>query len=1022
MNFTRFRIDNPIPLVTINRLLMLSKLRWLVLPCMLLLSHLAIAQNKTVTGKVSDSKDGSGVAGASVTAKGSRTGTSTKADGTFSLSVPSATTTLVISSVGYESQEVSIAGVTSVEVSFVASAGSNLNEVVVTGYGSARKRDLTGSVGSVKEKDFNKGVFVSADQLFQGKVSGVQVLSNSGQPGGAMTVKIRGASAVTGSGAPLYVVDGVPLDGRSPRPGIGDLGFGGSNPGNNPLNFINPSDIASIDVLKDASATAIYGSRAAYGVVMITTKRGKSGDPKIEFSASLGTSKIAKRIEVLSASEFRSALSYYGLSNSNDKGSDVNALDAVLQTAMTQNYNVGVSGGNENARYRFSLGVLNQEGIVRKTGIKKYTANVSTNFKFLESKKLGLDINIIPSQYSEDIAPISNNAGSRGSLIGNALQWNPTEKLKFTNASGKDSLNIIPGGDLINPLALSDAIDDRSKVTTILASISPYFKITKELEYRMLYSINYGTGQRVTTMQPFMNFNDTYGRGRVRIANSELSTQQITHTLSFNKQITSNLNLNAVAGFEYLKYKSKGNDLNGFGLLSAGGFGYYGLDFADYIQYTDPSTRSFGSYSDPTNELQSYFVRAGFNYKDKYLFTATFRADGSTKFGKDNKYGYFPSFAGAWNISKEDFFKSVTFINSLKLRAGWGKTGNQEFPSGASQYRYSFANNATGISVVNGRNDILKWQADRQFNVGFDAAILKNRISLTVDYFNKRTTNLLFPSEPSQPAPPGNFITWVNLDGNIDNKGFEFALNSTIVAKKDLSWDLGVNATFIKNEVSGLKGQLNTGSLDGQGITGTTVEVIKNGLPINAFFTKRFLGFDKTTGFANYEDDGYTLFYMGNPNPKMVLGLSTTVRYKKLSFVANMNGAFGHSIYNNTLNSVINVGSINNGKNIALSVYKDPVKESFANPLTASSRFLEKGNYLKLANATISYSFGDVGKSFKNLSVYVTGQNVFTITKFTGFDPEVNVDKNINGVPSASIEYIPYPSARTFSFGVNVGF
>lgn len=1024
MNFTHFRIVNTIPLVTINRLLMLSKLRWLVLPCMLLLSHLAIAQNKTVTGKVTDSKDGSGVAGASVTAKGSRTGTSTKGDGTFSLSVSSATTTLVITSVGYETQEVSIAGVTSVEVSFVASAGSNLNEVVVTGYGSSRKRDLTGSVGSVKERDFNKGVFVSADQLFQGKLSGVQVVSNSGQPGGAMTVKIRGASAVTGSGSPLYVVDGVPLDGRSPRPGIGDLGYGGSNPGNNPLNFINPADIASIDVLKDASATAIYGSRAAYGVVLITTKKGKSGEPKIELNASISTGKIAHRIEVLNASQFRQALPYYGLSNSADKGSDVNALDAILRTAKTQNYNVGVSGGNENARYRFSLGVLDQEGIVRKTGIKKYTANISGNFKFLESKKLGLDINIIPSQYTEEIAPISNNAGSRGSLIGNALQWNPTEKLKFTKPSGGDSLNIVVGGDLINPLALSEAITDKSKVTTILASISPYFKITKDLEYRFLYSINYGTGTRSTTMQPYMNFNDTYGKGRVRLAHSDLSTQQITQTLSFNKQLTSSLNLNAVAGFEYLNFKSKGNDLGGFGQTGvAGGFGNFGLDFADYIQYTDPTNRTFSSYSDPTNELQSYFLRAGINYKDKYLFTGTFRADGSTKFGKNNKYGYFPSFSAAWNISKEDFFKSVAFISSLKLRAGWGKTGNQEFPSGAAQLRYSFSGSGSGtLSAANNANPDLKWQADRQFNVGFDASILKNRITLTVDYFNKRTTDLLFPSEPPQPAAPGGVVKWVNLDGNIDNKGFEFALNSAIVTKKDLTWDLGVNATFIQNEVSNLSSQINTGSLDGQGITGTTVQVIKNGLPINTFFTKNFEGFDKTTGFAIYTDDGYTLFNVGNPNPKMVLGLSTTVRYKKLSFVANMNGAFGHDIYNNTLNSVINVGSINNGKNIALSVFKDPIKESFANPLTASSRFLEKGNYLKLANATISYSFGDVGKSLKNLSVYVTGQNIFTITKFTGFDPEVNVDKNISGVPSSSIEYIPYPSARTFSFGVNVGF
>jgi iron complex outermembrane receptor protein len=983
--------------------------------------QISFAQDRTVTGKVTDSKDGSPVSGASVTVKGSRTGTSTKSDGTFSLSVPSSASTLVITSIGYDQQEVSIAGQSAVEISFVASSGSNLNEVVVTGYGSSKKKDLTGAIGSVKEKDFNKGVFTSPDQLMQGKVSGVQVINNSGQPGGATTVKIRGASAVTGSGQPLYVVDGVPLDGRSARPGIGDIGLGGSNPGNNPLNFINPSDIASIDILKDASATAIYGSRAAYGVVLITTKKGKSGEPRIEFSTSLGTSKIAKRIDVLTAQQFREALTYYGLSNANDKGTNVNALDAILQTGTIQNYNVSVSGGNENSKYRLSIGILDQEGIVKKTGIKKLTANVGLNFKFLESKKLGLDVNIIPSQYREEIAPISNDAGSRGSLIGNALQWNPTES--FYKPDG--SLNVLVGGDLLNPVAVQEAINDNSRVTTLLASVSPYYKFTKDLEYRFLYSINYGTGLRGTSVAPFINFNDTYGKGRVRLAQSELITQQITHTLSYVKQITPNLSLNAVAGYEYLKFLSKGYDLGGFGNAN-GGFGNFGLDYTDYIQFTNPTNRSISSYKDPTNELQSYFLRTGFNYRDKYLLTATIRADGSTKFGENNKYGYFPSFGAAWNISKEDFFK-VDFINSLKLRAGWGKTGNSEFPSGSSQLRYSFSGGGSGaINAANNANKDLKWQADRQFNVGIDLALLKNRINITIDYFNKRTTDLLFPSEPPQPAAPGGVVKWVNLDGNIDNKGFEAAVNASIVSKKDFSWDFGVNATFVTNEVSGLSAQINTGGLHGQGITGTTVQVIKNGLPINAFYTKRFLGWDKSgaggTAFAIYEDEGYTKYYVGNPNPKMLLGLSTTLRYKKLSLVANMNGAFGHDIYNNTLNSVINVGSINNGKNIALSVFKDPVKESFANPLSASSRFLEKGNYLKMANMTLAYAFGDLGKHIKGLNVYITGQNLFVLTDFSGFDPEVNVDKNQNGVPSASIEYIPYPSARIFSFGINVGF
>jgi TonB-linked SusC/RagA family outer membrane protein len=972
------------------------------------------AQDRTVTGRVTDSKDGSPVAGASVQPKGSRTGTSTKPDGTFSLSVGSNVTTLVITSVGYESQEVSVAGKSSVEVSFVATFGSNLNEVVVTGYGTSKKKDLTGSVGSVKEKDFNKGVFTSPDQLFQGKVSGVQVLNNSGQPGGAATIKIRGNSTVTGSGQPLFVVDGVPLDGRSARPGVGDVGFGGSNPASNPLNFINPSDIVSIDILKDASATAIYGSRGAYGVVLITTKRGKSGEPKVDFSMSLGQASIMKRIEVLSAAEFRQALAYYGVNNSNDKGGNVNALDAILRNATVQNYNVAISGGNENAKYRLSLGALDQEGIVRKSGIKKYTANLNANFKFLESKKLGLDVNILPSQYTEQIAPIANDAGAGNSLIGMALSWNPTQPLKIG-----DSVVNVGGNSIFNPLGVSNAMNDKATVTTVLASIAPYYKFNSWLEYKMVYSVNYASGVRRTSRDQNINMNGTStytGVGFAGIGQSEIVTKQLTHTLSMDKKLSSNLNLNAVVGYEYMKFSNKGSNMSAQG--PAGGFGQFGLDYTNYIQFGSIATRNVSSYIDPNFELQSYFARAVFNYNDKYLLTATFRTDGSSKFGKNNRYGYFPSFGAAWNISKEDFFK-VSQINSMKIRAGWGKTGQQDFPSGSAVARIGFGSNGNLSGQINYDNPDLKWQSDRQYNVGFDVIAFSNKLSLTVDYFNKKTTDLLFPVTADPNGPISSTIKWSNLDGYVENKGLEVSANLAVVNKKDFGWDFGVNASFIKNQMKDLVAPIYTGLLNGQGITGTLVQTLQNGLPINAFWTRRFEGMDKATGLAVYTDQGNVFYNVGNPNPTTLLGISTSVRYKKLNLAINMNGAMGQDIYNNTLNNVINVGSINGGRNIALSVYKDPVKESFANPVTASSRFIENGSYLKMSNVTLNYSLGNVGKAFKNASVFVTGQNLFVITNFSGFDPEVNVDKGTNFVPSVGIEYQPYPTPRTFTLGVN---
>ncbi len=996
--------------MTSNRLL-----KALILcPILLFMAIVSQAQTKTISGKILD-ESGNPVTGASIVPKGAKGGTTTDATGHYNLVVPSGTTTVVVSYIGYASQELDVTSSSDVSVSLKPD-NSNLTDVVVIGYGTARKKDLTGSVASVQEKNFNKGIYTSADQLIQGKAAGIQVTNNSGQPGGATTVKIRGNATVTGSGQPLYVIDGVPLDGRSPRPGIADIGLGGGNPASNPLNFINPTDIASIDILKDASATAIYGSRAAYGVVIITTKKGKTGQTKLDVNSSVGFEKIANRIDVLNADQFRQALSYYGKDASSDKGGDVDALGAILRTGVIQNYNAAISGGGENGRFRVALGALDQQGIVKKSGIKKYSANFSANLTFLNSKRLGLDINIIPSQYVEDIAPITNNAGAGGSLIGQALQWNPTQPLTVG-----DSVVNVGGTSIYNPLGISNAYNDKSKVTTILASIAPYFKFTNWLTYKFQYSINYASGIRRTSRNQNININTVNGPfvgvGYAAIAQDELYNEQFTHTLTFDKKITSDLNLNALVGYEYLKFVSKGSSLSSNGPMP-GGFGQYGLDYTDYIQYGDPTTRNISSYNDPTTELQSYFGRVALNYRDRYLITATIRSDGSTKFGSNNRYGYFPSFSAAWDISKESFFK-VNAINTLKFRGGWGKTGNQEFPSGSSQRRYSFSSNG-GLGLSNNPNPNLKWQSDKQYNIGLDLGILKNRVTATVDYFNKITTDLLYPTFPIQPAPPGTVVTWKNLDGKIENKGVEATVNASILNNKDFSIDLGINATFVKNNVSGLSAPIQTGALNGQGISGTTSEVIANGLPINAFFTRHYEGIDKSTGQAIYTDNGNTFFYEGNPNPKTLLGISTTISYKKLSLIVNMNGAFGQKLYNNTLNNVINVGDIIGGKNIALSVYQNPEKEALSNPVEASSRFIQNGSYLKMTNATLSYAIGNIGKIFQNTSIYVTGQNLFSITKFTGFDPEVNVDANVNGVPSVGIEYEPYPSARTVTFGINL--
>jgi iron complex outermembrane receptor protein len=978
-----------------------------------MLSHAQTARE--VSGKVTDNT-GNGLPGVTVLVTGTSVGASTGADGSFRLQVPATATSLTVSFVGYARQTVDISGKNTVTIALKDDAQA-LGDVVVVGYGTARKQDVTGAVAVLGEKDFNRGTFTSPDQLIQGRTSGVQVTNSSGQPGGPATIRIRGNSAVTGTGQPLYVVDGVPLDGRSARPGLVGSTDVGAGADSNPLNFLNPDDVESVTVLKDASATAIYGSRAAYGVVLITTKKGQTGAPTLSVGASGGFSTLLRRPAYLNASQYRQALTYYGLPNtgtgSYDKGGDVNALDAILRTGTLQNYNVAMSGGSETGRYRLSLGYLDQNGIVRKSGFKKFSANLSTNFQFLESKKLGLDINIATSQFREQLAPITTDAGFRGSLIGQALQWNPTQPLR--NADG--SLYVV-AGDVVNPLAAQEYFNDNSRVTTVLASASPYYKFTDWLQFRSLVSVNYNTGQRRTSIdQRLINYPGIQNQGYASIGSNELVTQQMVHTLNFNKAVTTDLNINALIGYEYTKFENSGTNTNAYGNAAQGGFGVFGLDYTNYIQASAAGNRLTSSFVDPSSSLQSVFGRAILNFKNRYVLTGTLRRDESSKFGPDNKVGYFPSFAAAWDLAQESFFPADK-LTQLKLRAGYGLTGNQEFPAGSAQGRFSFNDNGAQ-APLNAANPALKWQSDRQFNVGIDMGAFENRLTFTVDYFDKVTSDLLFPTTPGQPAPPVQTIQWQNLPGaKIINRGVEMALGTTLVRNEKVDVSFNANATFIHNEVKDLtRGDIPTGAINGQGLSGALAESIRNGYPINAFFLPEYQGLNDR-GLSNPLPSIPT--YAGSPNPTALLGAGLNVRYSKLSLITNLTGVFGQMIYNNTLNAVGAVGGIGAGKNIALSTFENPVKESVGNPSAASTRYLEKGNYLKMSNLTLAYAFGNVAGFAKGVRVYATGQNLFVITKYTGFDPEINTIKvGANQVPSVGIDYLAYPSPRTFTFGVN---
>ncbi len=985
-------------------LMSMKRLRYVIfMPVLLFLSFSLLAQDRVVTGKVTDSKDGAPVVGASVQPKGSSTGTSTSTDGSFRLSVPSGVKTLVISSAEFELQEVDIADKTSVEVSLVGTA-AGLSEVVVIGYGTARKKDLTGAATTVQSKDFNKGTYTSPDQLIQGKAAGVLVINNTGQPGGSTTIRIRGSSSIRSGNQPLFVLDNIPLSGGSARPG--GAGASGANDGGNPLNYMNPNDIASIEILKDASATAIYGSRGANGVVLITTKRGKTGTPTLDVSTSVGVSNVLKKLEVLNADEYRAALKDYGIT-SGDYGGSVDAFDAISQTGLIQNHNVAVSGGTETGRYRLSLGYLDQEGAIKTSALKKYTANLNANFKFLESKKLGLDINVLVTQTNEQLAPISAFVGFEGNLISQALQWNPTHPLI---KPGTDSAWIDPavGNTTINPLAQLRYYDDNAKVNTIIGSIAPSYKITNELEYKLVYSVNRQVGIRKVQINRVLNEQGVEGRGLAAIGNEEQTNSQITNTLNYTKQITPALNLNALVGHEWLVFDEKGSFLTGRD------FQNLGLDYYDILGYSTQGDRNLGSFASPVTELQSFFGRAIVNFRDKYLLTATFRADGSTKFGENNKYGYFPSIGVAWNVTNEDFLAGNSLINNLKLRLGWGKTGNQEFPSGASRDRYGLGQQS--ISRLNFKNEDLKWESSATTNVGIDFSILNDKLSGSVDYFYKKTSDVLFEQTLVLPGPPGRI--WYNLDGYVLNKGVEISLFGNLMNKKDMAWNIGGNVSFLQNKVGDLRGFYETGQLRGQGFSNVRGQRVIANQPLNVWYLRNWEGLDKTTGKDILTDGGATKFYSGSPNPKTLLGISTDFTYKKFVAAVSMNGTFGHYLYNNTAATVVGIGNLGT-RNIAKDLVGNDIQESRANAPAPSTRNLEKGNYLKMANASIGYRVGNIGNGIKNLYVALTGQNLFVITKYTGFDPEVNTDGGFDGIPSLGIEYIPYPSARTIQLSVN---
>jgi len=996
----------------------------LLVAFLMLLSSAAWSQ-RTVKGKVTDQETGETLIGATVTVVGTTRGAATDIDGNFSVDVPAGATQLRFAYTGYNEQTVSLGA--SNELNASLKPGALLGEVVVVGYGSVRKTDATGAVSSVTDKDFNRGVIASPEQLIQGRAAGVQITSSSGEPGAGMSIRIRGTSSVRSGNNPLFVVDGVPLSGNETSGGGIDAGFG-SNAARNPLNFINPNDIASVDVLKDASATAIYGSRGANGVVIITTKKGQQGKGSLGYDYSLGISTLSKKYDLLQPAEFLSAYAKFNGAQAAadlDGGAKTDWQDEIFRTAMTHSHNLSFGGGDQSGDYRFSVGYQNQEGIVNESAMQRFTARFNGSRKFINDR-LTIGTQVTVANTHDDNSPLSNNAGFEGDLLGAALKSNPTSPIRVRDTiTGKMILNQISKNEP-NPVAMIELSKDFTKTLRTLGNLSAELKIVEGLSFKTVLGFDQSMSARKTAYSRDLFLNSTDKKGRLYYNDIESNNQLWENYFTYNKGFGST-NLTALLGYSYqnFDYSTKSIEMTNF---TTSDLDLMINNVASADQSSGKQSIVARNSSNSIDELQSYFGRVNLGIRDRYLFTATLRADGSTRFGGDNKYGYFPAVAFKWRLIEESFVPDA--FSDLGLRLGYGVTGNQEIPHNLYERRQRYGdwdiNNegnigGGGLGDVAFENRGLKWESTTQINVGIDFAFAKGRVSGSLDLYNKNTNDLLIQVVSAQPASQP--FVWKNLDADVINQGVELSLNLAAVDSKDFSWNVLANMAYNKNEVKNFNGLINTGQIHGQGLSGAFAERIAEGQPLFAFFVREFGGYDDN-GISLYPNGDVQRFTGASPLPKLNAGLTNAFRYKALDLSVFFNGQFGQYVYNNTANAYFTAGALANGRNVTKDVASS--NESNLNAPDVSTRFLEKASFVRLQDVSLGYRVNLKNSSVSALRFFVTAQNLAVFTNYSGQDPEVNVNKpidnDVNGVPSAGIDYTAYPRARTFVIGGSISF
>ena len=957
----------------------------------------AIAQTGVVAGTVSSADDGSMLVGVNVVVKNTDIGTTTNENGAFVLDGISANEVLVLSYIGYETAEVAVGGRAVIEVTLVSTVIAG-EDVVVIGYGTQSRKDVTGAISSLKEGSFTKGAITDLQSLLQARAPGVVITANNGDIGSEPRIRIRGGTSINASNNPIIVIDGVPINNSSALPGGFTTGAGAGADGtmDNPLGMLNPDDIASVDILKDAASSAIYGARGGNGVILITTKEGRPGELSLTYSASTSSSSITKKLDLMDAAGFKSYASSIGV-DIEDGGANTDWQDEILRSAVSTNHNISFSAGTQQTQYRASLSYLDQQGILLNSERQRISTRLNVRHMMLDNKlKLGLKVS--PSFSNRNNTPYNQEAGYFGGVFTNVLKFNPTYPVK--NADG--SYYEYATTTIRNPVALLNEISDVGENLRVLTSATAEYELISGLNAKVTLGLDRESYNRNIYEPNTLPYAASIG-GQAAVQNTQRKNDHFNTTLNY-----SNSSMNVLAGYEFQEFTN-----SGFGATTKG-FVTDAWLYNNMGGATDFTTAPYSFKNQ--NRLVSFFGRVAYSMGGKLNVMATLRREGSSRFGDDNKWGVFPSASVGFRVTDD-----------IKLRASYGVTGNQEIGNYRSLVTLGSGANAviggqllSGVAANQLANPDLKWETTSDINFGVDFSLMDNKITGSVDMYSKTTEDMLVEVNVPQPA-----VVTTKLDnvGSVENSGLEFFINSVNMSTKDMSWNTSFNFSTNKNNVVSLGKDVEyivTGQVGGAGLSGVQSAIIKPGEAFGTFFGYELSGYD-ADGQEILSTDGGPLDdgrrILGSPHPDYTFGMTNQITFGSIDFSFYIWSVQGNEILNNTRLEYQRPSNPFNNINL-FSETADDVNDGLGSEaaVALTDKFIEDGSFIRLQNVTVGYTL-KTGQ-FKNLRLYLSADNLFTLTNYSGFDPEVST---ISGL-AEGIDYTNYPKAKTISFGINVGF